>query len=70
MNSAIIAWVGLAVVIAVYAVAYYLWADATGHITMSAQFHTWLFDQVIGPLIVALWFGVPIGLFWHFDINR
>lgn len=70
MNPAAWAWVGLAVLIAAYVLGFDLWAQATGHATMSGQFHDWMASQVAGPLVVAGWAGVTFGLLYHFLINR
>lgn len=64
------AWVALAVLIAAFVVGFDLWAQATGHPTMSAQFHTWMQDQLIGPIVVGAWTAASVGLVYHFLINK
>jgi hypothetical protein len=70
VNAASWAWAGLIAGISAYVVAFDLWAQATGHTTMSAQVHLWMQSQLAGPIVVAVWFGVSVGLAYHFLINR
>lgn len=70
MNTAIWAWVGIIVLISAYVVGYDVWAQVTNHVTMSAQFHTWMQSELVGPIVVAIWMGASIGLAYHFLINK
>ena len=70
MTPAAWAWVGLAVLIGATVGGFDWWAQVTNHATMSAQFHTWMQDQVIGPIVVALWAAVSAGFVYHFLINK
>lgn len=69
MNPASWAWVALVPLLSAYVVVFDLWAEKTHHVTMSAQFHVWMGQQLTGPIIVALWIGISAGLLWHFNIN-
>lgn len=68
-DSAVLAWIGIAVGIFLYVLAFDLWASATNHLTMTAQFRRWLTEPVMGPVIFALWIAVPVGLTFHFLIR-
>lgn len=70
MTTGAWAWVVLLVYIAAYVVGYDLWAQSTGHITMSSEFHDLMQSQVAGPLVVAGWLGATSGLLYHFLINK
>jgi hypothetical protein len=70
MTVAVWAWIGLAVLIAGWVLGFDLWAQATGHPTMSAQFHVWMQDQLTGPIVVAAWSAVSAGFIYHFLINK
>lgn len=69
-DSALLAWLGIVVLIVGYVVAYDLWAHFSGHKTMTAGFQEALHDPVAGPFIAALWIGSFVGLCWHFLNNR
>ena len=64
------AWAGVIVLVSAYVVAFDLWAQKTGHLTMSAQFHNWMQNELTGPIAVGLWLGASFGLFYHFLINK
>jgi hypothetical protein len=68
-DSALLAWIGIAIVIVLYVVGYDLWAGFTNHRTMTAQFRVWLGGPVAGPIIFALWIAVPVGLTYHFLVR-
>lgn len=70
MSAAAWAWVGLVVVLAAYILGFDLWAQATGHATMSGQFHDWMQDQVTGPIVVGLWAAASAGFVYHFLISK
>jgi hypothetical protein len=70
VNAAIWAIIGLVLVISAYVVGFDLWAQATGHATISGQVHTWMQHQLTGPIVVGVWFGVSVALAYHFLINR
>lgn len=70
MNQAVVAIIGLAGTIAAYVLAYDLTAGAQGWPTISAQLHTWLQAQISGPVVAGAWFGISVGLAYHFLINR
>lgn len=70
MTPAAWAWLGLAALLTAYVLGIDLWLQATGRVTMSAQFHLWMQSQVLGPVVVALWFGMSAGLVYHFLINK
>lgn len=59
-DSATLAWIGIAVLVISYVVAYDLWAHFAGHRLMT------LHHPVAGPIIFALWVAVPVGLTYHF----
>lgn len=68
-DSAVIAWVGILLMIFVYVLAYDLWAHYTNHLTMTAQFQKWLRESIMGPVIAGLWVGLFIGVTYHFIIK-
>ena len=68
-DSAVLAWIGIVVLIFCYVLAYDLWAHFTGHLTMTAQFRNWLHDPIMGPIMFALWVAVPVGLTYHFIVR-
>ncbi len=68
-DSAIFAWVGIAVANICYVVAYDLWAAHSNHRTMTNQFREWLTHPVMGPIIAALWVAIFVGLTFHFIIK-
>jgi hypothetical protein len=70
MTAAAWAWVGVVVLLAGYVLGFDLWAQATGHTTMSGQFHDWMQSQLTGPIVVAAWAAVSAGLVYHFLINK
>lgn len=69
-DSALIAWIGIVLLIFFYVLGYDLWAHYTQHLTMTEQFRRWLKESVAGPIIFALWIAVPIGLTYHFLIHN
>lgn len=70
MNTAVGAIIGLVGTIAAYVLAYDLWAQATGHQTISGQVHVWMLNQVAGPIVAGILIGVPVAFAYHFLINR
>lgn len=70
MNSAIWAWIVLAIVIILFVTGYDLWAYFTNHITMSGQFHKWLTESTAGAIVIGLWVAIPVGLLYHFTILK
>lgn len=68
-DSALLAWIGIAVLIFCYVLAYDLWAYYSGHKTMTGQFRDWLTHPVAGPVIAGLWIGVFVGLTFHFLVK-
>ena len=68
-DSATLAWIGIALFLFLYVLAYDLWAHYTGHLTMTDQFRHWLQGPITGPVIFALWIAVPVGLTYHFIIK-
>lgn len=70
MDLAPWAWLGLGAVIAAYVLAFDLWAQAANRVTMSAQFHIWMQNQLIGPIATGLWVGISAGFLYHFLINK
>lgn len=68
-DSALLAWIGIAVLIISYATAYDLWAWKTGHKMMTTQFRDWLAHPVSGPVVMGLWGGVFIALSFHFLVR-
>ena len=68
-ESALLAWVGIAVLIFCYVFAYDLWAYKTGHKMMTTQFRDWLTEPVAGPVIAAVWVAVFVGLTFHFLVK-
>ena len=69
-DSALLAWIGIALLIFLYVLGYDLWAHFTNHLTMTAQFRKWLTESVAGPIIFALWIAVPVGLTYHFLVHK
>lgn len=70
MSAAAWAWIGLPLAVVAFVAGFDWWAQVTGHLTMSAQIHLWMQDQIIGPLVVGGWAAVGAGLIYHFAINR
>lgn len=68
-DSALLAWIGITLMIAGYVTAYDVWSYKTGHKMMTTQFREWLHGTVSGPLIAAIWGGVFIGLTFHFLVR-
>ena len=68
-DSAVLAWVGIALFIFLYVLAYDLWAHYSGHLTMTSQFRNWLGDPIAGPVMAALWVAVFVGLSFHFLVR-
>lgn len=68
-TSAVLAWVVLVVIIAVYVVAFDVWASKTAHRTMSNQFGHWLTETIAGPIILGIWAGVFVALSFHFAME-
>ena len=68
-DSALLAWVGIVVVIASYVTAYDLWAHFTGHRLMTTQFRDWLAQPVAGPIVMGLWGGSFVALSFHFLVR-
>jgi len=68
-DSAVLAWIGIAVGIFAYVLAYDLWAHYSGHLTMTSQFRKWLTEPVMGPLMFGLWVAVPVALTYHFIVK-
>ena len=68
-DSAVLAWVGIALLIFAYVLAYDLWAHFTGHLTMTSQFRNWLIEPIAGPVMAALWVAVFVGLSFHFLVH-
>lgn len=66
MNSAAIAWIGVAVIINAWWIGYDLWAHFTGHWTMTRQMHDWLFNATVGPFFWASWAFVFVLALMHF----
>ena len=63
------AWLILVAGMALYVVAFDLWAHSTRHLLMTSQFRLWLFDPVTGPFIAAVWVGVFTGLTYHWFLR-
>lgn len=70
MSPAAWAWIVLPLAVAAAVVGFDFWAQTTGRLTMSAQIHLWMQDQLIGPLVVGGLVGAGAGLIYHFAINR
>lgn len=68
-DSAVIAWVVLAVGIFLYVFSYDYWAYKTKHLMMTTQFRNWLHEEVAGPIVMGIWGGTFIGLTWHFVVS-
>lgn len=68
-DSALLAWIGIIVLIASYVTAYDLWAWKTGHRLMTTQFRDWLSQAVAGPIVMGLWGGAFIALTIHFVVR-
>lgn len=68
-DSALLAWIGIALTIFLYVLAYDVWATVTDHKTMTGQFRDWLLAPVGGPVIAGLWIGIFVGLTFHFLVK-
>lgn len=68
-DSALLAWIGIVIMITCYVVAYDLWAYYSGHKMMTTQFRDWLHGSVAGPMIAGLWIGVFVALSYHFLVR-
>jgi uncharacterized YccA/Bax inhibitor family protein len=68
-DSALFAWIVLAILITIYVVIYDVWAYKTGHLMMTTQFRRWLAEPVGGPIIAGLWIGIFVGLTYHFLVK-
>lgn len=64
------AWLALAVVIVAFVVIFDVWANLTGHTTMSGQVHHWLTESWTGAAVIAIWVGVPLGLIYNFFLSK
>lgn len=69
-DSAVLAWIGILLLIFLYVLGYDLWAHYTQHLTMTSQFRKWLTESVAGPIIFGLWVGIPVGLTFHFLVHN
>jgi hypothetical protein len=63
--SASWAWLVLTIAVVVYVVVFDLHAYFTHGKTMSGQFHDWIVNPTIGPIIFGVWFGIFVGLTFH-----
>ena len=68
--SAAWAWLTLVVGVVIYVAIFDLLAHFGGRPTMTAQFHTWMVDPVIGPFIVGGYVAVAVGLMYHFVMHH
>lgn len=68
-DSALLAWIGIVILITAYVVAYDLWAYYSNHRMMTTQFRDWLAHPVTGPIVMGLWGGVFIALSFHFLVR-
>lgn len=63
--SPAIGWLILAAFVIIYVVVFDLNAYFAHGKTLSGQFHDWVFNPVIGPVIFGAWFGLFVGLSFH-----
>ena len=68
-ESAVLAWLGLFVLVNAYWVVYDLWAHSTGHLMMTTQVRRWVHETVAGPGIAGLWVGIFIAFSYHFLVT-
>jgi hypothetical protein len=64
------AWVALASGILVFVGAFDTWAHFANRWSMSAQFSSWLHGPLTGPLIMGLFFGTLVALWWHWLVTH
>lgn len=63
--SPTIGWSILTVVVIVFVVLFDLHAYFVHGRTLSGQFHAWLINPTIGPIMFGVWFGIFVGLTFH-----
>lgn len=65
MWSAKLAWLILTAGVILYVVIFDVHALITHGKSMSGQFHDWIFNPIIGPIIFGLWVGIFVALTFH-----
>jgi hypothetical protein len=63
--SASWAWLILTFAVVLYVVVFDVHAYFAHGKTMSGQFHDWIVNPTIGPIIFGVWFGIFVGLTFH-----
>jgi hypothetical protein len=63
--SAAYGWAALAAIVVVYVVLFDLNAHYANTHSLSGQFHDWLINPAIGPIMFGVWFGIFVGLTFH-----
>jgi hypothetical protein len=65
MWSAAWAWLILTIGVVIYVVVFDVHAYFKHGETMSGQFHDWVFNPTIGPIIFGVWVGLFVALTFH-----